>query len=129
MNEYFCSVSKNLASKVEDSLNPMLTGEYNLNPDNNRHFKFRPIVVQNIRDAIGKIKTFKSLGSDNISSYFLKLATPYIENALVFMFNTSLETSQFPDSWKNARITPIFKEGDRAERYNYRPISVLPVIV
>ena len=127
MNEYFCSVGKDLASKVEDAPNPMLTGKYNLNPDNKR-FNFRPIVVQDIRDAMGKIKTSKSLGSDNVPSYFLKLATPYIENALVFMFNTSLETSQFPDCWKNARITPIFKEGDRAERSNYRPISVLPVI-
>ena len=32
------------------------------------------------------------------------------------------------DSWKIARITPIFKDGDRAEKSNYRPISVLPVI-
>ena len=127
MNAYFCSGGKDLASKIEDVPNPMLTGEYNHNPDN-RRFNFRPIVVQDIRDAMSKIKTSKSLGSDIISSYFLKLATPYIENSLVFMFNTSLETSQFPDSWKNARITPIFKEGDRAERSNYRPISVLPVI-
>ena len=127
MNEYFCSVGKDLASKIEDSPNPMLTGKYNLNPDNKR-FNFRRIVVQDIRDAMGKIKISKSLGSDNISSYFLNLATPYIENALVFMFNTSLETSQFPDCWKNSRITPFFKEGDRAEKSNYRPISVLPVI-
>ena len=67
------------------------------------------------------------LGSDNISSYSLKLATPCIENSLVFMFNTSLETSQFPDSWKNARITPIFMDSDRAENSSYHPISVLPV--
>ena len=127
MNDYFCSVGKDLASKIEDSRNPMLTGEYNLKPDN-RRFNFRPIVVQDIKDAIGKLKTSKSFGSDNISSYFLKLATHYIENSLVFMFNTSLETSQFPDSWKNARITPILKDWDRAEKSNYRPISVLPVI-
>ena len=69
----------------------MLTGEYNVNPDN-RRFNFRPIVVQDIRDAMGKITTSNSLGSDNISSYFLKLATPFIENSLVFMFNTALET-------------------------------------
>ena len=127
MNACFCSIGKDLASKVEDYPNPMLTGEYNHNPDS-RRFNFRPIVVKDIRDAMSKIKTSKSLGSDNISSYFLKLATPYIENSLVFMFNTSLETSQFPDSWKNARITPILKDGDRAEKSNYRPISVLPVI-
>ena len=40
----------------------------------------------------------------------------------------SSQTSQFPDSWKVARITPIFKEGDKTEKSNYRPISVLPVI-
>ena len=65
---------------------------------------------------------------DNISSNFMKLALPYIDTSLAFLFNTSIETSQFPDSWKVARITPIFKDGDRAEKSNYRPISVLPVI-
>ena len=44
------------------------------------------------------------------------------------LFNTSLVTSQFPDSWKLARVIPIFKEGDKTEKSNYRPISVLPVI-
>ena len=63
-----------------------------------------------------------------MSSYFLKLALPFIENSLAFLFNTSIETSQFPDSWKVARVTPIFKEGDKTEKSNYRPISVLPVI-
>ena len=59
---------------------------------------------------------------DNISSYFLKLGLPFIENSLAFMFNTSIETSIFPDSWKIARVTPIYKNGDRADKSNYRPI-------
>ena len=52
---------------------------------------------------------------------------PFIEDSLVYLFNTSLETSQFPDPWKIARV-PIFKDGDKTEKSNYRPISVLPVV-
>ena len=84
--------------------------------------------MKDIRDAFAKVKATKSFGVDNISSYFLKLALPYIENSLAFLFNTSIETGQFPDSWKVARITPIFKEGHKTEKSNYRTISVLPVI-
>ena len=53
---------------------------------------------------------------------------PFIEDSLVYLFNTSLETSQFPDSSKIARVSPIFKDGDKTEQSNYRPISVLPVV-
>ena len=51
---------------------------------------------------------------------------PYIEDSLVYLFNTSLETSRFPDPWKIARVSPIFKDGDKTEKSNYRPISLLP---
>ena len=37
-------------------------------------------------------------------------------------------TIQFPDAWKIARVTPIYKEGEKSEKLNYRPIFVLPVI-
>ena len=58
----------------------------------------------------------------------MKLALPFIENSLAILFNTSIETSQFPDSWKVARVTPIFKDGDKTENSTYRPMSILPVI-
>ena len=60
---------------------------------------------------------------------FLKLAIPYIERSLVFIFNISMETSHFPDLWKIFRITVNFKEGGRAKTSNYHPISVLPVLL
>ena len=58
----------------------------------------------------------------------MKLALPYIENSLAFLFNISIETSQFQATWRVARITPIFKDGDRTVKSNYHPIAVLPVI-
>ena len=127
MNNFFCSIGKDLADKIDSVPNPLLTGEYEVKA-NKAKFNFRTIEVKEVRAAFAKIKTAKSFGIDNISSYFLKLALRFIENSLAFLFNTSIETSQFPDSWKVARVTPIFKEGDKTEKSNYRPISVLPVI-
>ena len=46
----------------------------------------------------------------------------------MLIFNTSIETSTFPVSWKIARVTPIFKGGEKSEKSNYRPISVLLVL-
>ena len=127
MNSFFCTIGEKLASKIDATPNPLLSGGFT-ERGNNIQFQFQTIGVQEIRDAIAKTKTSKSFGSDSISCYFLKLALPFIENSLACLFNTSLETSQFPDSWKLARVTPIFKEGDKAEKSNYRPISVLPII-
>ena len=44
------------------------------------------------------------------------------------MFNTSIEKNIFPDALKLARATSIFKERDRDDKSNYRPVSVLPAI-
>ena len=92
---------------------------------NKAKFNFRTIEVKEFRAAFAK-KTARSFGIDDISSYFLKLALPFIENSLAFLFNTSIETSQFPDSWKVARVTPIFKDGDKTEKSNYRRYQSYP---
>ena len=34
----------------------------------------------------------------------------------------------FPDDWKCARVTPLFKQGEASDLNNYRPISVVSVI-
>ena len=51
-----------------------------------------------------------------------------MKNSLVVLFNTCIQSCHFPDKWRIARITFIFKEGDRACKEKYRPISVLPVV-
>ena len=77
MNEYFCSRDKYLAEKIEYAPNPLLSGEYSVNPEE-KCFKFKTFDVRNIRDAVGRIKISKAFATDNVSRYFLKLAIPYI---------------------------------------------------
>ena len=48
--------------------------------------------------------------------------------ALINCINKSIETGYFPDSLKEANITPIFKKDDPLDKSNYRPVSILPLI-
>ena len=130
MNNYFCSVGKSLSDKIPAQSNPLLSHQYDItNFSNGREpFKFVAIDKRTIEKALNKIKTSHGSGVDNIASYFLKVAFPVISDSLCDILNLSLSSGIFPDSWKVARVAPIFKEGPTDERSNYRPISVLPAV-
>ena len=65
-------------------------------------------------------------GLNNISSWFIKLALTFLAR-LAYLFNFSVQSGIFLQSWKTARAVPACKEGSKEEKSNYRPISVLPV--
>ena len=46
----------------------------------------------------------------------------------LWYFNQSICLGIFPDDWKCARFSPLFKQGDRDDLNNYRPISVISVV-
>ena len=44
-----------------------------------------------------------------------------------YLFNKPQMSGIFPDDWKCARVTPLFKQGESSDLNNYRPISVISV--
>ena len=58
----------------------------------------------------------------------LKLAAPIIYRQLTDLFNLSVKSRLFPEDWKLATISPLYKTGERGDPKNYRPISVLSTI-
>ncbi len=48
---------------------------------------------------------------------------------MLHVINFSIRTCIFPEAWKCARLTPLHKDGKTIEETNYRPISVLSVLI
>ena len=56
----------------------------------------------------------------------MKLAVTQLAEPLCKLINNSFSTGLVPDELKIAKVCPIYKNGDRAQFSNYRPISILP---
>lgn len=48
-----------------------------------------------------------------------------ISKPLAYLINKSIEDGAFPEAFKMAEITPIYKSGNKADPLNYRPISII----
>ena len=72
------------------------------------------------------ITSLKNGGSiEDVPCLLLKISKVEISKLLSKLFNMCLEQGVYPDLFKVARITPVFKKGSRNFIKNHRPISIL----
>ena len=86
-----------------------------------------PIQYDEIISLIRNLNPNKATGSDGISGQMLLLCDNSVVLPLQIIFQNILVSSTYPDMWKLANVTPIFKKGDKQLIKNYRPISLLPI--
>jgi hypothetical protein len=72
-------------------------------------FTFKTISEEDVNRIISNMKTCKSAGIDKISVKLIQAAGKTILKSLKDIFNLSFNTGIFPDDWKIARVTPIYK--------------------
>ena len=70
----------------------------------------------------------KSPGPDGIHPRQLKELAHELAAPLTILFETCMHEGKVPISWKLAEVKPIFKNGDKTNPGNYRPISLVYVI-
>jgi hypothetical protein len=86
------------------------------------------VTVAEVRLILSNLDTKKATGPDTISCTFLKQCAGELAPSLTMLFNLSLSCGIVPDSWKLANVIPVYKNGDKRQCCNYRPVSLLSVI-
>lgn len=86
------------------------------------------ITPEDVLDQLKSIDITKSSGPDLISPLMLKEGKYEIVQSLTKLFNLSIESSVFPQVWKNANVSPLHKKNAKNLVSNYRPISLLSCV-
>jgi hypothetical protein len=65
---------------------------------------------EGVLKLLRELKTNKATRPDGVSARLLKESAESIADTLVYIFNTSLQTGEVPQDWKEALVTPITKK-------------------
>ena len=125
LNSYFVNVGPSLSGDLPESEKSYVDYvQYSANTT----FTFNDITENDTLKLLQGLKTSKAAGPDKISARLVKDSAEVICQTLTLIFNRSLQQGIFPEDLKTAFVSPIFKDGDKADCSNYRPISVLSIV-
>ena len=75
------------------------------------------------------LNTCKSTGLDGIPARFLKDGADFLKLPITWIINSSISENTVPSEMKLARVKPLYKKNSNLEVGNYRPVSILSIIV
>ena len=84
--------------------------------------------INELKEAFFSLKANKISGYDDINFNVVKKCSGEINEPLKFILNLSLENKIFPEKIKIAKVTPLFKNGNRENIRNYHPSSSVSYI-
>ena len=123
-NEHFASIGEKLAAQIENiSINPVDA----INKADTK-FKFKSIEVCQIIKIIKKLANGKAVGIHSLPNRSLKEGVELIAPSLCAIFNRAICTQTYPSDLNIAKVSAIFKSGEKEDLNNYRPISVIPTV-
>ena len=123
-NNYFANIAHDLDNQLNTSnQNPYIAVREN----NLASIFFLPVTANEIKNTILNLRnTSKKL--HEIPVQLLKGLREIVSEPISKLVNDSICNGVFPECFKHATVTPVYKNGDRKKMSNYRPISILPTM-
>ena len=120
---FFVNIGSSLASKIQSTG----TDFKKYLPDASvKSLFFTPTNEHEICQIVNTFKGCKAPGIDEFSPKVVKSVIDLISVPLsCIFFNQSICEGVFPEKLKLAKVSPVFKKGNKSDMNNYRPISVL----
>ncbi len=90
-----------------------------------------PITLEEVQDAIKKLKKGKAVGVDGIFNEVFKCGDEQVATYLWKLFQLVFESEQFPEDWARGLIFPLFKGGPeefKLDPNKYRGITLLSIV-
>ncbi len=85
--------------------------------------------TEDVHELLQNIKVGKSPGPDGLHPRVLFELADTIAEPLTILFRKSLDEGKLPLDWKEANISPIYKnKGSKYLPTNYRPVSLTSVV-
>ncbi len=91
-------------------------------------FNFKPTTPLTIEKMLRSLNVSKATGSDDIPATLIKDGYKELSIPLCHLINLRLSKGTFPTIEKIAKVTPLYKSGERSLFDDYRPISVLNIV-
>lgn len=121
-NTYFVNIGPKLAADINISHIKLDIGSDQINSNS---FFLTATDEKEIINTVNKCKAKQSSDHDDLDTLLIKQVINEIVKPLCHIYNLSFTMGEFPNHMKIAKITPIYKNGDKHQFSNYRPISVL----
>ena len=93
-----------------------------------KFFEFTAVGKPFVLKQLKCLKAKKATGLDGLPARLLKDSANVIADCVTHLINLSIETGAVPSDWKQAKVVPLFKSGNKDDLDSYRPISILLIL-
>lgn len=124
-NEYFCQVGHKISKNIKIG-KTKINRHKRTNKSINMSMFIRPVTCVEVKNVIEQLKN-KSGGVDGIHALTIKTLaynSGFVQ-AITHIVNLSFSKGTCPEHFKIAEVVPVFKNGDKHQASNYRPISLI----